>query len=164
MRDGTIFHDKGSEFLGIFPERMRQLGYKDVVVSASAGAPSAHAERAVGIIRKLVNIKLTSDGREPVRNKKGRWWPLARTVVRGYNDTPLTDYRAPYSPNELKEFTGAKRREIMKKMMASGMKRVNRQGMREDDTGARVSKQLKILRVGDRVRFALENVRKTGAA
>ena len=165
-KDGTIFHDKGSEFLGIFPERMRQLGYKDVIVSLAAGAPSPHAERAVGIIRKLINIKLTSDGRVPYRGKpaRGRWWPLARTVVRGYNDTPMTDYRAPYSPNELKTFTGAKRKEIVKKMMESGMKRVNRMGMREDETGARVSKQLKILRVGDRVRYALENVRKTGAA
>ena len=85
-------------------------------------------------------------------------------MVRWYNDTPMTDYRAPYSPNELKTFTGAKRKEIMKKMMESGMKRVNRMGMREDETGARVSKQLKILKVGDRVRYALENVRKTGAA
>ena len=103
-RGGTIFHDNGSEYKGIFAERMKQIGYRNVVISQAAGAPSAHAERAVGILRKLINIKLTSGGqnpRKPTRNNptRAKWWPLARTLVRGYNNTPLTDSRAPHSPN-----------------------------------------------------------------
>ena len=162
-RGGTIFHDNGVEYREIFPEKMRQIGYNDVVISAAAGAPSAHAERAVGIIRGLVNNKLTSGGQRP-RKYTQRWWPLAKTLVRGYNATPMTDARAPYSPNQLKKMTGRKRAEIVRLMMEQGAKKVRKAPGRTDpNTGAKVSKQLKILKVGDTVRYAIENVRKTGA-
>ena len=161
-RGGTIFHDNGVEYREIFPEKMRQIGYNDVVISASAGAPSAHAERAVGIIRKLINIKLTSGGQKP-RKHSQRWWPLARTLVQGYNKTPLTDARAPYSPNQLKSFSGAKKAKIRALMNEQGFKRVKKQPSRTDSAGNRVTKTLKVLEVGDRVRYAIENVRKTGA-
>ena len=160
---GTIFHDNGVEYREIFPEKMRQIGYNDVVISAAAGAPSAHAERAVGIIRGLVNNKLTSGGQRP-RKYTQRWWPLAKKLIRGYNATPMTDARAPYSPNQLKQMTGRKRAEIKRLMMQQGAKKVRKAPGRVDpNTGAKVSKQLKILKVGDTVRYAIENVRKTGA-
>lgn len=159
-RGGSIFHDNGVEYREIFPEKMRQVGYKDVVISAAAGAPSAHAERAVGIIRKLVNQKLSANG-EPKKHQE-RWWPMVRSIVSSYNATPMTDARAPYSPNELKSMGAAKRREVVKAMMAQGEKRVRRQPGRTDpNTGAKVSKQLKILKVGDSVRYAVENLRKS---
>ena len=67
------------------------------------------------------------------------------------------------SPNELKKMTGGKRAGVMRAMMAAGSKRVRKAPGRTDpNTGAKVSKQLKILKVGDRVRYAVENVRKTG--
>ena len=161
-RGGKIFHDGGGEFQGIFPEKMRQIGYTNVLISASAGAPSAHAERAVGIIRKLVNIKLTSGGQKP-RKGKERWWPLVRTLVAGYNKTPLTDARAPYTPNQLKNFSGAKKAKIRALMNEQGFKRVKKQPSRTDSSGNRVTKTLKVLEVGNRVRYAIEHVRKTGA-
>ena len=162
-RGGTIFHDNGVEYREIFPEKMRQIGYNDVVISAAAGAPSAHAERAVGIIRGLINNKLTSGGQRPARYTQ-RWWPLAKTLVRGYNSNPMTDARAPYSPNQLRKMTGRKRSEIVRLMMEQGAKKVRKApGRRDPNTGAKVSKQLKILKVGDTVRYAIENVRKTGA-
>ena len=49
-------------------------------------------------------------------------------------------------------------------MRKAGAKRVGRMGSRKDAEGNRVSKSLKILSVGDRVRYALENIRKTGAS
>jgi len=162
-RGGTIFHDDGVEYKGMFQERMRQIGYKDVVISKAAGAPSAHAENAVRIIRRLINTKLTSGGQKPRTDKRGRWWPLARTVVTGYNASPMTDARAPFSPNQLKAMGPAKRRAIVAAMMKAGSKRVSNQPSRTDAQGNRVSKALKILKVGDRVRYAVENIRKTGA-
>jgi len=161
-KGGTIFHDGGAEYQEIFPEKMRQIGYKDVVISAAAGAPSAHAENAVRIIRRLVNIKLTSGGQKP-KKKTQKWWPLARTLVRGYNDTPLTDTRAPYTPNQLKKLTGAKRAAVVRAMIKQGAKRVDKAPSRKDSTGAKVTKNLKILSKGDRVRRAVEHIRKTGA-
>lgn len=158
---GTIFHDGGVEYKEIFPEKMRQIGYNDVVISASAGAPSAHAERAVGLIRKLVNQKLSANGKP--RKFQEKWWPMARSLVRTYNDTPMTDARAPHSPNELKRMGPAKRRMIASAMMKAGSKRVaNQPGRTDPNTGAKVSKNLKILKVGDRVRYAIENIRKDG--
>ena len=162
-KGGTIFHDNGVEYREIFPEKMRQIGYNNVVISAAAGAPSAHAERAVGIIRGLVNNKLTSAGQRPRKHSQA-WWPLAKKLVRGYNNTPLTDARAPYSPNQLKKMTGRKRAEIVRLMIEQGSKKIRKAPGRVDpNTGAKVSKQLKILKVGDTVRYAIENVRKTGA-
>ncbi len=162
-KGGTIFHDNGSEFMGIFPEQMRQLGYNNVVVSLAAGAPSPHAERAVGIIRKLINTKITSGGEAPRRDKKGRWWPMARTLVQSYNTLPQTDARAPYSPRELIRMNAQGRAQVVKAMIKAGMKRVSNQPSREDpNTGAMVSKVLEILKVGDEVRYAVENVRKAG--
>ena len=165
---GVIFHDNGSEYKGIFPERMKQIGYKNVVISQAAGAPSPHAERAVGIIRKLINIKLTSGGQNPrkaTRNNPTRqkWWPLARTIVRSYNATPLTDSRAPASPNQLKVMGAGARAKIVKGMKEAGAKRIDKQPSRKDAAGNKVSKVLKILKVGDRVRYAVEHVRKSGA-
>ena len=160
-KNGTIFHDNGVEYREIFPEKMRQIGYNDVVISAAAGAPSAHAERAVGIIRSLINNKLTSGGQKPAKYTQ-RWWPLARKLVSGYNKTPMTDVRAPYSPNQLKLMTGARRQKIHKLMNEQGFKRVLKQPSRTDSAGNRVSKTLKVLEVGDKVRYAVENVRKTG--
>ena len=164
-KGGKIFHDDGSEFKGIFPQRMRELGYESITISAAAGAPSAHAERAVGIIKKLVNQKLTADGEKPrPKSRQAKWWPMVRNIVSSYNNTPLTDARAPHSPNDLKKMTGANKASIMKAMMKAGSKRVRKQPGRTDpDTGAKVSKSLKILKVGDRVRYAVENIRKTGA-
>ena len=160
-KGGTIFHDGGSEYQEIFPEKMRQIGYNDVVISASAGAPSAHAERAVGIIRKLVNQKLSANGKP--RKQKESWWPMVRSLVRTYNDTPMTDARAPYSPNDLKKMNPSKRREVTAAMMKAGSKRVaNQPGRTDPNTGAKVTKNLKILKVGDKVRYAIENLRKDG--
>ena len=135
---------------------MREIGYNDVVISKAAGAPSAHAERAVGIIRGLINNKLTSGGQKP-RKHTQKWWPLARTLVAGYNKNPLTDARAPKSPNQLKTLSGAKARAVMQ-----AIKRVSKAPSRIVD-GARVSKVLRVLKVGDTVRYAVEHVRKTGA-
>ena len=161
-KGGTIYHDGGSEYKEIFPEKMRQLGYNDVVISASAGAPSAHAERAVGIIRKLVNQKLSANG--PPRKFKESWWPMVRSIVSSYNKTPMTDARAPHSPVELTRMGAAKRREIANAMMKAGANRVRKQPGRTDpNTGAKVSKQLKILKVGDTVRYAIEHTRKEGS-
>ncbi len=157
--NGVIFHDNGVEYREIFPEIMRQNNYRDVVISSAAGAPSSHAERAVGIIRGLINTKLTSAGGKPSK----RWWPLARTIVSEYNRTPMTDARAPFSPNQLKEMSPRKQAAITAAMRKAGAKRVGRMGSRKDAEGNRVSKSLKILSVGDRVRYALENIRKTGA-
>ena len=161
---GKIFHDNGAEFRDIFPERMRQVGYESVTISAAAGAPSAHAERAVGILKKLVNQKLTANDNTPKpKSRRAKWWPMIRSIVATYNATPLTDARAPHSPNELKKMTGGRRGAVVKAMIDRGMKRVRKQPGRTDpNTGAKVSKQLKILKVGDRVRYAVENVRKTG--
>ena len=160
---GTIFHDNGVEYREIFPERMRQIGYNDVVISATAGAPSSHAERAVGIIRKLINQKLSANYR--VKKDEMKWWPLARTIVRGYNNAPMTDARAPYSPNELIRLRGKEKQDVIKAMMKAGAKRVQKQPSREDPNtpGAIVSKQLKVLKVGDRVRYAIRMRRKTGS-
>ena len=162
-RPGTIFSDNGVEYREIFPDKMKEIGYEHVVISKVAGAPSAHAERAVGIIRGLVNNKLTSGGAKPRKDGRGRWWPLARTLVTEYNKNPMTDARAPYSPNQLKKFTGAKRAAIIRAMRAKGAKRVEGMKHRKDADGNMVSKVLAILKVGDRVRFAVEHMRKTGA-
>ena len=126
---------------------MREIGYNDVVISKAAGAPSAHAERAVGIIRGLINNKLTSGGQKP-RKHTQKWWPLARTLVNNYNKTPMTDARAPKSPNQLKTLSGAKAKEIMQAMNKAGFKRVANAPSRIVD-GARVSKVLRVLKVGD---------------
>ena len=74
----TIFSDNGAEYQESFQQRMKQLGYSHVIISQAAGAPSPHAERAVGIIRKLINQKLSANG--PVGKNKQRWWPLARQL------------------------------------------------------------------------------------
>lgn len=160
---GTIFHDNGVEYRGIFEQWMNKIGYHNVVISQAAGAPSPHAENAVRIIRRLLNTKLTSGGQRPRKDKRGRWWPLVRTIVDSYNATPMTDGRAPHTPNELKRMGPAKRRAIVAAMKTAGWKRVSKQPSRKDAQGNRVSKALKILKVGDRVRYAIENIRKTGA-
>jgi hypothetical protein len=159
---GTIFHDNGVEYRGLFADLMRQIGYKDVVISRAAGAPSAHAERAVGIVRGLINNKLTSGG-QIARKHTQKWWPLARTLVTGYNNNPMTDARAPKSPNQLKVLSGANAKAVAQAMDAAGAKRVAKTPSRIVE-GARVSKVLKVLSVGDTVRWALEHVRKTGAS
>ena len=94
-----------------------------------------------------------------------KWWPLARTIVRGYNNTPMTDARAPYSPNELIKLRGKEKQDVIRVMMKAGAKRVQKQPNREDPNtpGAIVSKQLKVLKVGDRVRYAIRMRRKTGS-
>ena len=162
-KGGTIFHDNGVEYREIFPEKMRQLGYNDVVISAAAGAPSAHAERAVGILRKLLNQKLSANNDRPPRKHREKWWPLIRDIAKAYNTSPMTDARAPHSPVELIRMTPAERKRITSMMMRAGANRVRKQPGRVDPaTGAKVSKQLKILQVGDRVRYAVENLRKDG--
>ena len=158
----TIFHDGGVEFKDVFPARMQQLGYTDVVISQAAGAPSPHAERAVGIIRKLINQKLSANA--PPKKMTQRWWPLAREIVNSYNDTPMTDARAPHTPNQLKRFRGAKAAGIVRAMQKSGAKRIGiEKNSRAGPGGARVQKTLKILAVGDYVRAALEKLSKTGS-
>ena len=160
-RKGTIFHDNGVEYMGIFPDKMRQLGYDNVVVSLAAGAPSSHAERAVGILRKLLNQKLSADSDRPPRKEKESWWPLIRNIAKSYNDTPMTDARAPHTPNELIRMKPSDRKKIATLMMRAGATRVRKQPGRIDpNTGAKVSKQLKILKRGNRVRYAIENLRK----
>ena len=161
----TLFTDNGSEFQTVFTERMRQLGYNHVIVSQAAGAPSVGVERAVGIIRKLINQKLSANDKPTKRGQSNqRWWPMARDLVRSYNDTPMTDARAPESPNQLKRLKGAGAARIVKRMQGAGAKRLNMKGnSRAGPNGAKVQKTLKILNVGDRVRVAIENLRKTGA-
>ena len=158
-RKGTIFHDNGVEYMGVFSNKMRQIGYDNVVISAAAGAPSSHAERAVGILRKLLNQKLSADA--PPRKQKESWWPLIRNIAKSYNDTPMTDARAPHTPNELIRMKPSDRKKIATLMMKAGANRVRKQPGRIDpNTGAKVSKQLKILKRGNRVRYAIENLRK----
>lgn len=159
-KDGQIFTDNGTEFRGVFKDEMANAGYEHIIISKAAGAPSAHAERAVGIIRKLINQKLSANERPSKRTQ--RWWPLVNKIVDGYNDTPLTDARSPYTPNQLKRAGRGLITKIRNKMIKAGAKRVDRQPSRVDSTGARVSKVLKILKVGDTVRIAIENVRKVG--
>ena len=160
-KGGTIFHDNGVEYREIFPEKMRQIGYNDVVISAAAGAPSAHAERAVGILRKLLNQKLSADNDRPPRKHKERWWPLIKKIAKTYNISPMTDARAPHTPTELINMSASERKQITTMMMRQGANRVRKQPGRTDPySGAKVSKQLKILKVGDKVRYAIENLRK----
>jgi hypothetical protein len=161
-RAPTIFTDNGVEFQSDYTERMRQLGYNHVIISVAAGSPSPHAERAVGIIRKLINQKLSANAKP----KKGtqRWWPMARDIVRSYNDTPMTDSRGPETPNQLKGLRGQAAKRIVGRMQGAGAKRLGMKGnSRKNTKGQKVQKTLKILEVGDRVRVALEKLRKTGA-
>ena len=158
-RGRTIFHDNGVEFRDVFPARMAQLGYTDVVISQAAGAPSPHAERAVGIIRKLINQKLSANA--PPKKGTQRWWPLAREIVRSYNDTPMTDARATHTPNQLKRFRGARAAAVVRAMQSKGIKRLGLdKHSRAGPGGAKVQKTLKILNVGDVVRVALEKLSK----
>jgi len=115
----------------------------------------------VGIIRKLINQKLSANG--PVGKNKQRWWPLARQLVSSYNDTPMTDARAPYTPNQLKKMRGAKAAEIVRKMQGQGIKRLGMKGAKTLPGGAKVQKGQPVLEVGDRVRVALEKLSKTGS-
>ena len=154
----TVFTDGGAEFQSIFSERMKQLGLNHVVISQSAGAPSPHAERAVGIIRRLVNQKLSANA--PPKEKSQRWWPLARTLARSYNDTPMTDSRAPKTPNQLRRVKGGAALKVVRGMQRSGAKRLGlRKNSRKGPDGAKVQKSLPVLEVGDRVRAAIENLR-----
>jgi len=162
-RGGEIFHDNGVEMRDTFPSIMEDAGYKSIVISKVAGAPSVHAENAVRIIRRMVNTKLTAEGRRPAKKSRmAKWWPMARDLVTSYNRNPMTDARSPYSPNQLKSLNAKDRFKVTKAMMDSGMKRLTKLPSRSVD-GARVSKQLKVLKVGDRVRYAVEHIRKTGA-
>ena len=194
FKNGTIFHDNGVEFRGEFADKMKTVGYGDVVVSLTAGAPSAHAERAIGILRGLINTKLSVKGKTPRKvpmtatkrrpwGLKGAqsWWPLVRALVKSYNETPMTDARAPYSPNQIMVMRGKDLKSIINRMESAGSKRVSKvgkvieqmatvstykDGKKTDTTRkmkVRVSKRLKVLKVGDWVRFAIEHVRKTGA-
>jgi hypothetical protein len=161
-RGATVFTDNGSEFQTVFQERMRQLNYTHVIISQSAGAPSPHAERAVGIIRKLINQKLSANAQPKAHTQS--WWPMARTLVQSYNDTPMTDARGPETPNQLKGFRGAKALAVVRRMQKHGMKRLGmKKNSRQGPGTAKVQKTLAILQVGDHVRAALEKLRKTGA-
>lgn len=161
-RKRTLFTDNGSEYQEMFDERMRQLGYTHVIISKAAGAPSPHAERAVCIIRKLINQKLSANAK-PKKHSQ-RWWPLARQLVTSYNVTPMTDARAPFTPNQLKRMRGRKAAEIVRAMQGAGIKKLGMaRNSRTTTTGAKVQKNLSIIEVGDRVRVAVEKLRKTGA-
>ena len=162
-KGGELFHDNGVEMRDTFPSLVADAGYKSIVISKVAGAPSAHAENAVRIIRRLVNTKLTADGRKPAKlSPKAKWWPMARNLVASYNKTPQTDARSPHTPEQLARMSSGSRSKITKAMNAAGAKRLTKVPSRTVN-GARVSKQLKVLSVGDSVRYALENIRKTGA-
>lgn len=166
-RGGTIFHDDGVEYSTDFGHKMEEIGYNDVVISKAAGAPSPHAEGAVGIIRRLVNTKLTSGGQRPAKKTKGQsWWPMVKGLVRTYNEMPMTDARAPYSPNQIIKLPTGKRRAMVAAMRKAGQKRVDKAPGRmivAEGRPAKVPKTLLILKVGDRVRYAVEHIRKTGA-
>ena len=144
VKGRTIFHDDGPEYRGTFPMRMSQIGYTDVVISKAAGAPSPHAENAVRIIRKLINQKLSASG--PPKAGSQRWWPLARQLVKSYNDTPMTDARAPLTPNQLKSYRGSRAASIVKAMQTSGIKRLSlRNRTRRTSSGAIVPKTLQVI-------------------
>jgi hypothetical protein len=161
-RGATVFTDNGSEFQTVFQERMRQLNYNHVIISQSAGAPSPHAERAVGIIRKLINQKLSANAAP--KKETQRWWPMARTLAQSYNDTPMTDARGPETPNQLKGMRGQRAARIVKRVQGAGAKRLGMaKNSRKGPGDAKVQKTLAILEVGDHVRAALEKLRKTGA-
>ena len=161
-RGATVFTDNGAEFQEVFQERMRQLNYNHVIISKSAGAPSPHAERAVGIIRKLINQKLSANA-APKKDSQ-RWWPMARQLVQSYNDTPMTDARGPETPNQLKAMRGQRAARVVQRVQAGGAKRLGMaKNSRKGPGDAKVQKTLKILQVGDHVRAALEKLRKTGA-
>lgn len=137
---------------------MNQLGLNHVFISQAAGAPSPHGERAVGIIRRLVNQKLSAN--EAPKKNSQRWWPMARQLVKSYNDTPMTDARGPETPNQLKRMRGQAAARIVSRMQSSGAKRLGlRKNARKGPGNAKVQKSLKILNVGDKVRAALENLR-----
>ena len=144
----------------MFSQRMSQLGYNHVVISQAAGAPSPHAERAVGIIRKLINQKLSANA--PPRKQTQKWWPMARDLVRSYNNTPMTDARAPKTPNQLKRLRGRAAAAIVTAMQSAGAKRLGLKGAREVG-GAKVQKSLPVLQPGDKVRVAVEILAKTGS-
>jgi hypothetical protein len=155
----TIFHDNGVEFRNVFPHRMAQIGYNDVVISQAAGAPSPHAERAVGIIRKLINQKLSAN--DAPEKHADRWWPMARQLVSSYNDTPMTDARAPHTPNQLKRLRGQRAAAMVRAMQKSGFKRLALgKHSKKSKTGATVQKGQQVLAVGDRVRAAIEHLSK----
>jgi len=138
------------------------MNYNHVIISKSAGAPSPHAERAVGIIRKLINQKLSANA-APKKDTQ-RWWPMARTLVQSYNDTPMTDSRGPETPNQLKAMRGAKALRVVRRMQKHGMKRLGMaKNSRKGPGNSKVQKTLAILEVGDHVRAALEKLLKTGA-
>jgi len=161
-RGATVFTDNGAEFQEVFQERMRQLNYNHVIISKSAGAPSPHAERAVGIIRKLINQKLSANA-APKKDSQ-RWWPMARQLVQSYNDTPMTDARGPETPNQLKAMRGQRAARVVQRVQAGGAKRLGMaKNSRKGPGNAKVQKTLKILQEGDHVRAALEKLRKTGA-
>jgi len=161
-RGATVFTDNGVEFQEVFQERMRQMNYNHVIISKSAGAPSPHAERAVGIIRKLINQKLSANA-APKKDTQ-RWWPMARTLVQSYNDTPMTDSRGPETPNQLKAMRGAKALRVVRRMQSAGSKRLGMaKNSRKGPGNSKVQKTLAILEVGDHVRAALEKLLKTGA-
>ena len=162
VRGRTLFTDNGSEYQEIFSNRMRQLGYNHVIISKAAGAPSPHAENAVKRIRALINQKLSAEAGGPKKHRQS-WWPMARALVKSYNDTPMTDSRAPHTPNELARFTGARRKAVVAGMQKAGVKKLARNATRKDPSGAVVPRNLKILLVGSRVRAAIEKLRKTGA-
>ena len=161
VRGRTIFTDAGAEFSEMFQQRMAQLGYNHVVISQAAGAPSPHAERAVGIIRKLINQKLSAAAKPKAETQ--RWWPLARTLVRSYNDTPMTDSRAPNTPNQLKRLRGAKAAAMVRGMQKAGAKRLGLKKNARKVGNDHVQKSLPVLNPGDRVRAAIEILSKTGA-
>jgi len=158
-RSRTIFTDGGVEYSQMFSSRMKQLGYNHVVISQAAGAPSPHAERAVGIIRKLINQKLSANA--PPKAESQRWWPMARALVSSFNNTPLTDARAPHTPNQLKRMRGARAAAVVRAMQGQGAKNLGMdKNSRTLPGGAKVQKRLPVLQVGSRVRIALEKLSK----
>ena len=161
VRGRTIFTDNGSEMQSGFSNRMRQLGYTHVIVSRAAGAPSPHAENAVRRVRALVNQKLSAMA-APKKNTQS-WWPLARALVRSYNETPMTDSRAPHTPNQLAKFTGRRRSAVVAGMTKAGATRLSRNATRKGQSGEVVPRNQPILTVGSRVRAAIEHLKKTGA-
>ena len=110
VRGGTMIVDSGSEFLGsgtdkanYFTQSMNEAGLKLSVLPT--GRSAVHVEGKNREIRQNVNDILA-------RRKSKRWIDYYKTVVKGLNTTPFTDWRAPNTPLEITKYSKEKQKKL----------------------------------------------------
>ena len=142
VRGGTLMVDSGAEFIGAnseksnyFTSAVNALGLKLSVLPTGRAAP--HVEGKNNETRTNVNEILA-------RKKSKRWIDVYKTVVRGLNTTPLTDWRAPHTPLEIT------------KMSKKAQKQLFFQGKKAKGKKTVKGPKLRELEVGESVRIALE--------